>query len=878
MLVLAFAGNVKAQGTQLEPGRLAIYFGFPSAVNGAAGDVNAAAAVFDDYDVVLFGAWLHLPQHDPGDPNSNPFFDNGCTQNAHFDHDNTTAIIQLLIPTTSVYGYLSLGGENTARICPSTAPTPTPLSDIEIQTAIDQWDAMGVTGIFLDEAGYDFGVTRARQNTAINYAHSKGLSVFINAFNPDDIFSDEVVGNITYPFGSNLGGQTSSVPMNPSGTPTSLGSNDIFLLESFQIIHGNFQDAGFWEDLADKSLYYKNLHGTKVATVTTISDGLPPGPCNAQFDQSKFDYAWWSTFIHGFDYMGWGEPNAFSASGPCDAELPWHTPPVIGGSGLFFTSPVVTHDLDIHTRTTDAGLIELNTAAHTGQFTSLPMPPPPPGPGIPPPADMVTWWAGDADATDIAGPNDGSLIPSKSWFATGKVDEAFSFDGFNDFIPFGTGPSLTGTGPLSIDAWVKTTDPSGIIIQQRDATSSGFDGEYALYISGGKVCSYTYDSANGFGLNFCSSQYVDDGNFHLIALTRDAAGAGTIYIDGMADNSMTGPSTDLKPLGVFLGADKRDNALFYKGIIDEVELFTRNLSQQEIQAIYDAGPAGKAKSDIVPPDVVCQNITVQLDASGAASIVPDDIDGGISDNSGTFSLSITAGQTSYDCYDSGETFTVTLTATDAAGNTASCDAEVTVSDGSLPDDDCDGVANNCDLCDGGDDSVDNNGDNLPDCAFPPACGDILPGWKCGNNKVKVCHIPPGNPQNAKTLCVSCNALAAHIAHGDYLGPCSNASCQQSLLVPGGIQNQVIASSSHLSLEIFPNPATGQVSILLHGMNAGASATIHDLFGRLIWIKLIDEGQAEFVIDISDSHFSAGIYLVSAVSAGEQVAGRLAVMK
>ncbi len=868
---------MNAQGA-LEPGRLAIYFGFPSAVNGAAGDVNAAAAVFDDYDVVLFGAWLHLPQHDPGDPGSNPFFDNGCTQNAHFDHNNTAAIISLLTPATVVYGYVSIGGENTARICPSTAPTPTPLSEMEIQTAIDQWDAMGVTGIFFDEAGYDFGTTRARQNTAINYAHSKGLSVFINAFNPDDIFSDEAVGNVVYPFGSNLGGQPSSVPMNPTGEPTSLGANDIFLLESFQVIHGNFQDAGFWEDLADKSLYYKNLHGAKVATITTISDILPPGPCNAQFDQAKFDYAWWSTFVHGFDYMGWGEPNAFSASGPCDAQLPWHTPPLTGGSGLSFTSPVVTHDLDIHTRATDAGLIELNTTAHTGQFTSLPVPPPPPGPGIPPPADMVAWWHGDADATDLAGANDGSLIPSKSWFAPGKVDEAFSFDGFNDFIPFGTGPSLTGTGPFTIDAWVKTAGPSGTIIQQRDATPFGYDGEYALYISGGKVCCYTYDATNGFGLNFCSNQSVDDGNFHLLALTRDAGGTGTIFIDGVAANSMTGPSTNLQPLGVFLGADKRDNALFFKGIIDEVELFTRDLAQAEILAIYDAGPAGKAKSDIAPPDVVCQNITVQLDANGAASIQPADLDGGTSDNSGAFSLSITAGPTSYGCDDTDETYTLTLTATDAAGNSASCDAEVTVSDDNLPDDDCDGVANTCDLCDGGDDSVDNNGDDLPDCAFPPACAGILPAWKCGNNKVKVCHIPPGNPQNANTICINCNALTTHIAHGDYLGPCGNAPCPQNLLMPGTAQNGVFETAGPLSLEIFPNPAKDQVNIHLHGMNAEAVVTIHDSFGRLVWMKRSDDSQASFVLDISDSRFGAGIYLVSAVSAAEKVSGRLVVIK
>jgi hypothetical protein len=38
-------------------------------------------------------------------------------------------------------------------------------------------------------------------------------------------------------------------------------------------------------------------------------------------------------------------------------------------------------------------------------------------------------------------------------------------------------------------------------------------------------------------------------------------------------------------------------------------------------------------------------------------------------------------------------------------------------------------------------------------------------------KVDVCHIPPGNPENAHTINVSVNAVPAHLAHGDTLGEC-----------------------------------------------------------------------------------------------------------
>jgi prepilin-type N-terminal cleavage/methylation domain-containing protein len=45
----------------------------------------------------------------------------------------------------------------------------------------------------------------------------------------------------------------------------------------------------------------------------------------------------------------------------------------------------------------------------------------------------------------------------------------------------------------------------------------------------------------------------------------------------------------------------------------------------------------------------------------------------------------------------------------------------------------------------------------------------------GNGKVIVCHLPPGNPNNTQTLNVSVNAVTAHMAHGDWLGDCSDCT-------------------------------------------------------------------------------------------------------
>jgi hypothetical protein len=47
----------------------------------------------------------------------------------------------------------------------------------------------------------------------------------------------------------------------------------------------------------------------------------------------------------------------------------------------------------------------------------------------------------------------------------------------------------------------------------------------------------------------------------------------------------------------------------------------------------------------------------------------------------------------------------------------------------------------------------------------------------GNDKVDICHIPPGNPDNAHVINVSVNAVPAHLAHGDNLGQCGGGPVQ-----------------------------------------------------------------------------------------------------
>ena len=222
---------------------------------------------------------------------------------------------------------------------------------------------------------------------------------------------------------------------------------------------------------------------------------------------------------------------------------------------------------------------------------------------------MRDWYPGDIDARDLIGGNHGTLMNGVS-ITNGKVGKAFTFDGSDDFVDLGTNAAVLGTGPLTIDFWLKTSATRATLIQQRDKTS--IVGQYFVTIddllspgaAAGKVCWGTYGdrAGEGEGLAFdiCSTSNINDGAYHHLAVTRETDGTARIYIDGALDRSSSDQTpVNLQSLNVYLGADGRDDNNFYSGQLDEVELFQRALSQSEIQSIFNADTAGKCKKTLL---------------------------------------------------------------------------------------------------------------------------------------------------------------------------------------------------------------------------------------------------------------------------------------
>lgn len=212
---------------------------------------------------------------------------------------------------------------------------------------------------------------------------------------------------------------------------------------------------------------------------------------------------------------------------------------------------------------------------------------------------LVGLWTFDgADlsgtlAYDRAGSNNGTLTngPTRS---LGRISQALSFDGVDDYLPLGNASGLqltTGT----ISAWIKTSDAGssfrGIFVKQF---------AYGLFLENNILT--VYDWGSGFGIsthtNLANNQW-----HHVVITFNSGVSNGTfIYIDGVLTLTITiTVSNQLNGLsigcgGLSVGNGNTCDNQFFKGIIDEARIYNRALTQAEINQLYAMGEGTKVNT------------------------------------------------------------------------------------------------------------------------------------------------------------------------------------------------------------------------------------------------------------------------------------------
>jgi hypothetical protein len=215
---------------------------------------------------------------------------------------------------------------------------------------------------------------------------------------------------------------------------------------------------------------------------------------------------------------------------------------------------------------------------------------------VPLPPGLIAHWRGETNANDLIGGHHGTFfagtaVAVSSVTSTGKVGGAFTFDGtVHVRVP---DPSALKPERLTVEAWVFPTAPSGGF-QAIIARGSSNNDDDTWYL--GLLDSIPQFWSHGNNLLECPFAIPLNEWTHL-AITFDGL-TKRLYVNGVevASNDEFGPLVyDAAPVPVTIASDwafNTSNARF-NGRIDELALYNRALTADEILSIYNADFAGK---------------------------------------------------------------------------------------------------------------------------------------------------------------------------------------------------------------------------------------------------------------------------------------------
>jgi chitodextrinase len=188
---------------------------------------------------------------------------------------------------------------------------------------------------------------------------------------------------------------------------------------------------------------------------------------------------------------------------------------------------------------------------------------------------------GDSSGNGISG-----ALQSATWTAGGKYGNALSFNGTNSYVDLGNPAALQLTGSMTVEAWIKAVaDPlnDGQIISKAN-DSGGWQlktsPDTGSHTFGAKV------SGNAIGKRYSNAVRALNTWYHVASVYNAATQALSLYVNGVLDNGTlqgTVPSLQiLQNINVNIG--RRTGGYYFNGIIDEIRIYHRALTQSEIQS------------------------------------------------------------------------------------------------------------------------------------------------------------------------------------------------------------------------------------------------------------------------------------------------------
>jgi hypothetical protein len=221
---------------------------------------------------------------------------------------------------------------------------------------------------------------------------------------------------------------------------------------------------------------------------------------------------------------------------------------------------------------------------------------------------------------------DNWLVPNSSLSNFSKY--SFNFDGTDDYINCGNNANLQPTTEISVSAWFKTSSLTRQTIASRTyyRLRLGLTGELEWAV---------FDSAATGVFAITSGVNYADNQWHNVVCTHQTNGRSKIYVDGTLQVDIAGLTTNVFNTSIEFLIGRRNFSVtqFFVGNIDEVAVWTSELSAAAVTAIYNGGKP-KDLSGLSPVSWWRMGEEATYDGTTNQFTIPDQGSGG---NTGTSS-------------------------------------------------------------------------------------------------------------------------------------------------------------------------------------------------------------------------------------------------
>lgn len=232
------------------------------------------------------------------------------------------------------------------------------------------------------------------------------------------------------------------------------------------------------------------------------------------------------------------------------------------------------------------------------------------------PAGLVGYWpmnegAGDTVHDASGNSNDGTTSGSPTW-VQGRINGALNFNGTSQYVAAGNSP-ISGTQSFTLSAWIDTTQVSGYSGALAIGPSGTNEAAYIGTVGTAQVGASNSIGGGFYGNNF-GSGVTTTNQWVYVVMTFSGGSNGTaiIYVNGVPKVSTSAtPNLSAGPLQI--GKIGSDTTYDFSGSIDDVKVFNRALSSDEVYANYQAGLAGLNSGLVIPAVRSGQSQTVGAD-------------------------------------------------------------------------------------------------------------------------------------------------------------------------------------------------------------------------------------------------------------------------